>query len=335
MLNNQDFTQDRMKFIGGSDIGAILGLSRYRTPIDVWLEKTGEDKSKEANLAMRFGSFAEEFIAKEYAKATGQKLLNHPSATTHQEHDFFKAHIDRFILKKNTPKFDDDLSDIFPPQFANQINKNWVESLLECKTANPFSQSQWGDAGSDQVPLVYLCQCAWYLAITQMEQMDLAVLFGNQDFRIYTIRRDLELEHLILEKAYAFWECNVLQKQRPNVKNIQDCQKVFAKSVSNKKMEVSKATLSHLTQLPLLHQQALAIEKEIDLIKQAVMQEMQDAEVLLHEGLTIATWKAPKASLRIDTKRLQNDYPDLIKPYQAPIANTRRLVLKEIELQVQ
>jgi len=37
MLINQDFTQDRTQFIGGSDIGAILGLSPYRTPIDVWL----------------------------------------------------------------------------------------------------------------------------------------------------------------------------------------------------------------------------------------------------------------------------------------------------------
>ena len=76
MLINQDFTQDRTQFIGGSDIGAILGLSPYRTPIDVWLEKTGEDKSKEANLAMRFGSFAEEFIAKEYAKARDEKILH-------------------------------------------------------------------------------------------------------------------------------------------------------------------------------------------------------------------------------------------------------------------
>ena len=109
----------------------------------------------------------------------------------------------------------------------------------------------------------------------------------------------------------------------------------MSKTYKTVKRYLPKATLSHLTQLPLLHQQALAIEKEIDLIKQAVMQEMQDAEVLLHEGLTIATWKAPKVSLRIDTKRLQIDYPDLIKPYQAPIANTRRLVLKEIELQVQ
>lgn len=42
MLINQDFTHDRTKYLGGSDIGAILGLSPYKTPLDVWLEKTAK-----------------------------------------------------------------------------------------------------------------------------------------------------------------------------------------------------------------------------------------------------------------------------------------------------
>ena len=42
MLNNQDFTEERRHFIGGSDIGAILGLNPYKSPVDVWMEKTGK-----------------------------------------------------------------------------------------------------------------------------------------------------------------------------------------------------------------------------------------------------------------------------------------------------
>ena len=62
MLNNQHFTQDRTKYLGGSDIGAILGFSKYRTALDVWLEKTGRVVSNVDNLPVRFGSFAEEFV---------------------------------------------------------------------------------------------------------------------------------------------------------------------------------------------------------------------------------------------------------------------------------
>ena len=47
MLNNQDFTRERSKYLGGSDLGAILGLSKYRTAVDVWLEKTGKQCSEQ------------------------------------------------------------------------------------------------------------------------------------------------------------------------------------------------------------------------------------------------------------------------------------------------
>jgi predicted phage-related endonuclease len=63
MLNNQDFTHNRTSFLGGSDIGAILGVSKYRSAMDIWLEKTGKKVDRKDNFALRFGSFAESFIA--------------------------------------------------------------------------------------------------------------------------------------------------------------------------------------------------------------------------------------------------------------------------------
>ena len=76
MLNNQDFTANRTKYLGGSDIGAILGFSKYRTALDVWLEKTDRVVNVVDNLPVRFGSFAEEFVASEYANQTGNVLVH-------------------------------------------------------------------------------------------------------------------------------------------------------------------------------------------------------------------------------------------------------------------
>ena len=97
MLNNHDFTQDRAKYIGGSDIGAILGLSSFRSPIDVWLEKTGKAVKQPDSLPLRFGSFVEEFVANEYAKTTGFCLRHDESIYVHPNYPFVGAHIDRFI----------------------------------------------------------------------------------------------------------------------------------------------------------------------------------------------------------------------------------------------
>jgi len=162
MLINHDFTQDRSKYIGGSDIGAILGLSPFKSPLAVWMEKTGKEVKTVDSLPLRFGSFVEEFVANEYAKATGFALRHDESIYIHPDYSYMSAHIDRFV---HTDGLD---------QAATKI--------LECKTANPFSRAQWGEPGSDQIPLHYLTQVTWYLAITGIERADIAVLIGNTTF---------------------------------------------------------------------------------------------------------------------------------------------------------
>ncbi len=86
MLNNQDFALLRAKSLGGSDIGAILGLSKYRSAVDVWMEKTGKEVGVRNSLPLRFGQFAESFVASEYALATGLSLATHEAAVIHPEY---------------------------------------------------------------------------------------------------------------------------------------------------------------------------------------------------------------------------------------------------------
>jgi putative phage-type endonuclease len=273
MLNNQDFTANRQNFLGGSDIGAILGLSPFRTAVDVWLEKTGKATNQLDSLALRFGSFAESFIANEYAKSTGFTTLEHKPAIIHPDHYFLQAHIDRLVLTKNDPSLnscdllDDKLGDVFPEKLPNNnaVNKN--NRLLECKTANPFYQQDWGEPGTDEVPLHYLCQCSWYLALTKAEQIDLAVLFGNSDFRIYHIYRDTQLESDLLKHAIDFWQKYVLTDKPPAAKNQEDYKRLFAKELPNQTTEASADLVRLIKTYPNLLDQAKAIETQIDQVK--------------------------------------------------------------------
>lgn len=60
------------------------------------------------------------------------------------------------------------------------------------------------------------------------------------------------------------------------------------------------------------------------------MSALEDASSLNYHGQTIATWKTPKPSFRLDSKRLAQEHPELIDQYQVPIQNSRRLLIKEI-----
>jgi putative phage-type endonuclease len=319
MLINQDFTQDRTKYIGGSDIGAILGLSKFRTPLDVWMEKTGKEVKKLDSLPLRFGSFAEEFVASEYARATGFELLQDESIYLHPSHSFMSAHMDRFVLVSNMGN-----------AVANQQDK-LPTRILECKTANPFTRSEWGEPGTDQVPMSYLCQCLWYMAITGIEQCDIAVLFGNNDFRIYEVERDLELEVLVIEKALHFWHEYVLKDIAPPAQSEADYQSLFKKSDPTKTIEANPKTVELITQLKKLNTQSGDLDSQITQMKQQIMQEMQEAEILSYQGNLLATWKAPKPGFRLDSKRLELEEKAIFERYQTPVQNSRRLVIKTLE----
>ena len=310
MLINQDFSLDRSKYLGGSDIGAILGLSRFRSPLEVWMEKTGKEVKKLDSLPLRFGSFAESFVASEYSRSTGFDLIHDESIYVHPEYSFISAHIDRFVLE--------DSSSSSPTR------------ILECKTANPFSLGDWGEVGTDQVPLSYLCQCLWYMAITDLNRIDLAVLFGNADFRIYEISRDLELESTILQKANFFWNEYVLKDVPPPAQSEADCQTLFSKGDPAKSVEAHSETLELRKRLALLNNEIDSREEEISAIKQNIMTLMGEAETLTYQGQVIATWKAPKPSYRLDSKTLEQEHPEIASLYKIPVQNSRRLVIKEL-----
>ena len=313
MLINQDFSVDRSKYIGGSDIGAILGLSRFRSRLEVWMEKTGKETKKLDSLPLRFGAFAESFVASEYARSTSFELIHDESIYIHPQHSFMSAHVDRFVLEGGAAS-----------------STSTPTRILECKTANPFTSGEWGEVGSDEVPMSYLCQCIWYMAITNINKVDLAVLFGNRDFRIYEITRDLELEAVILQKASLFWSDYVLKDIAPPVSSEQDCQTLFKKSDSTKSIEAKAETLLITQRLKLLNSEINVREEEISSIKQNIMNQMGEAETLTYQGKVLATWKAPKPSFRLDSKALETDHPQIASNYKIPVQNSRRLVIKEL-----
>ncbi len=166
------------------------------------------------------------------------------------------------------------------------------------------------------------------MAITNLNRVDLAVLFGNSDFRIYEISRDLELEGVILQKANFFWNTYVLQDVPPPAISEEDCQTLFSKGDPTKSVEAHSETLEQRKRLALLNSEIDTREDEISAIKQNIMNQMGAAEMLTYQGKVLATWKAPKPSFRLDSKTLEQEHPEIASLYKIPVQNSRRLAIK-------
>jgi hypothetical protein len=76
---------------------------------------------------------------------------------------------------------------------------------LEIKTRNQFDAKRWGEDGSANVPEEVHAQVQWQLLVTGYRRADVAVLFGNWDFRIFTIPAKPEYQASLVVLARQFW----------------------------------------------------------------------------------------------------------------------------------
>ena len=316
-LNFPFASRTRPLGLGGTDIGTILGLSPYKTPLELWSELvSGEQPASRDLIHLRFGQHAESFIASEYERATNLFTAVHSPTLFHKKHGFMFGHVDRFVLDRpDTPAVVD--------------GTITADKLLECKTSSAFSKNDWGEPGTDQVPPLYLVQCAWYMAITECQSADLAVLIGNSDFRVYTIERDMELESLILSHAQHFWHEHVLGKKPPEPISVQDASILFPKEAPNSSVLANEEILQSITSYRQACIQSQTLSEECEKLKLEILNYMGHAEKLTLGSKTLATWKCAKSSTRIDTKALAQAHPDIASEFSTTVIGSRRFLLKD------
>ena len=205
----------RKSGLGGSDIAAILGISPWATPIDVWMEKTEKVAPRVVKSeAMLWGTVLEPVILSEYARRMEVGLYAIPEEDTpvrHPERSWQCGTPDSLIIPGwlNPEPADSELEpgDSEPMPYADVLK----EALggLECKAVGMRKSREWGDSGTDEVPRYYRVQSEWYRSIFGFPVWEMVVLIGGQDFRVYTLPKSERLENHMLEKAERFWTHNV------------------------------------------------------------------------------------------------------------------------------
>lgn len=315
------FHAERMQGLGGSDMAAILGLSPYRSAVDVFLEKTGRAAPQEGTLQMRFGSYAEEFVAREYCDATGRAVQRFNPMLRHPDFPMVIGHVDRLVIPAGA-------------KIAAHKREIRTDRLLEAKTASAFAASDhdaWGAAGTDNVPQHYLVQVATYMALTGCSIADLAVLFGNQELRIYILRRDLELEQEILARAAEWWRSHVIADIAPEPASESDVLKLFPRD-NQREIEATPEIAEAVARLVGIKAGIKELEADEQAQRDLITAHMGEAAVLRYQGATLCTWKAARESGRTDWKAVAaalNPPPEIVAANTTTAAGSRRLLLKE------
>lgn len=303
-VNRDQFLAGRKKGIGGSDVAAILGFSPYKSPYQLWLDKTCRSERKESqNESAHFGNLLEDVVAKEFSRRAGVKVQRVTQQLFLEEHPWALGNIDRAVIN---------------PDIAGNVRFKdgalTTDRLLECKTASEYMSKLFGEEGSDQVPDYYLTQCLWYLLITGCKVIDLAVLIGGNKFRMYRIERDEDLIQSIFNQVKAFWFNHVIADVPPDPTCFDDVLHRWSNHVVGKQVEADFEHIKLAEELITVQGRLKADKAREDEIKLKIVSTMQDAEMMISQGKSICTYKE-QSSTRIDSTLLKKEEPDLFAKY--------------------
>ena len=180
--------QERSKFLGSSDVAAVMGLDPFTTAYDVWAKKTGKvEGERPDDEVLSRGRYMENALLSFATDQLGG-LTTNPEMLEFHYADFIIDHPDAVVFESGQP--------------------------VEAKSVGRFSKEEWGNPGSDEIPERVIVQCHVHLLCTEKDFCHVPVYLSYREFQMFGVKLDSELAQMILDKAGEFWAKNV-QKDIP------------------------------------------------------------------------------------------------------------------------
>ena len=288
-MTYEDWLEYRKLGIGGSDASVVCGISKYKSPVELWLDKTGQLPPQEAGEAAYWGSQLEAIVRAEFTKRTGIEVTKPDVILQSEEHPFMLANVDGIC----------EVPDV-------------GTCIFEAKTASAFKVGEW----EDTIPDEYQLQVQHYMAVTGYKGAYIAVLIGGNTFRWKFIERDEELISMLVELETAFW--NHVQDVPPppldgSEASANFLSERFPNSVPKSQIELPDTAADLLAQYDEACEELEAVTERKQKAENLLKQMMGDNEIGTAGGRVI-TWKSVSQE-RLDSKTLKAEHPALCKKY--------------------
>ena len=174
--------------IGASEAPALIGVSRWSSPLRLYAEKLGLAEPIDETEAMRWGTALEPIVADRYVEETKREVLAPPPFTIYHRPDrpWMLATPDRFVTKS-----------------ARGVGG------LEIKTTGFLKAEEW----SEEPPLRVEVQAQQQMCVMGWTWVSIAVLIGGQRFLWCDVERNDPFIARLIECGEAF--IDRLKRQDP------------------------------------------------------------------------------------------------------------------------
>jgi len=273
---------ERRSWIGGSDAAAILGVSPWKSAFALYQEKTGEfqeeitpAKQRIFNRGKRWEPIVIEMLVDELEdRGHDVQIITRNERYVDPEHGFLAAEIDLELMLD-----------------GEHVNG-------EMKTVSPFAAKDWGEEGTDEIPIWYVSQVAHGQMVTRRNKTIVAALIGTDDLRIHWIERDDELIQIIRSKEIEFWE-RIQLREPPQPTTADDINRLYRFDAGTI-MEADEELIELIAQASSTKAHLKAAETRLDVLITQIKERMGEAALLMHNGQKLISWKNNKESTKID-----------------------------------
>lgn len=320
----------RGHFLGGSDIAGVLGLQppAWRTAVQIWERKGTEEvlpydiTPKEQRKVLARGQIVEPLVAKMLEILHGITGATKGNRYIDASYPIFAAEIDMEIAFKHVAHLFDGRWD------SDMVDEDEIVNV-EIKTVHPFAAKEWGEEGTEEVPIHYAAQILWGLGVTGRKFAICAALFGADDLVLYPIVRDEETVRSMRDKAWSFWNDHVVPGIPPAPSTLKDCGLLWP-SDDGSQVKASEEIRAACVTLNSLTQSRLSYEKGEEGIQLLIREYMKNGSSLVIDDVEIATLKE-QSTQSVDAAKLKELYPDAFKQCRRT-TTYRRLIIKEKNL---
>lgn len=279
----------RKRGIGGSDASVVCGVNRYKSPVELFMEKTDQATPSDAGEAAYWGRQLESVVREEFTKRTGIGVVTVDKLLQSKEYPFMLANLDG-VCRHQTKE----------------------TCVFEAKTASAYKTEDWNDA----IPEEYVLQVQHYMAVTGYPGAYIAVLIGGNTFKWNFVERDEELIANLIQWEREFWE-HVQSDIPPPLDGSKASANYLKKRFPN---SIAKSTVKLPdTAIELIRLYDEACGKGDEFAEQKQRAENRLKEMLgEHEvgiaGNRVITWKTVNQD-RIDSKALKAEQPTVYQQY--------------------
>lgn len=331
-MTREEWLANRKSYLGASETAAILGFDKYRTPLDVYLEKRGEVEPDPAGQRAEAGLRAEQMIADWIGDLYNLKIQRDNKIRIHPTLNFWRCNLDRVIV--------------------GQPNGT---AVLELKTTSMENLKSWNPNGQDLNPTFvhHWVQVQSQLAVTGYKWAAIGVMpadsfrgFGQPE--LIPIQPDQEFIGMMTDKVRVFWEEHVLKGIPPEPVTDDDLKILYPRS-QPKTLEVDENTRNLVIKIARMRAAKKKIDEHLEPLELSMKMLLTDYEAASCNGEIVCTYKSAKdkeifnegcflanhpqeakqcTRLMLDVELIKAQHPDLFNESLDKKPGTRSLLPK-------